>query len=264
MIVMRRILIVAAVLASGCDLDMGEEGEDPVGLGESALISMNGMPWDSLSLNWVGTRALLGSPLVQSANIAALADTPEGLQVLHYAVACALPAGRQIAFKDSGRQLHTFEGMLGVYPAWPQSVPRKKDIECVVGCLAAHLNAVGAVIQISARGQACGYTVEPAEKAGFKYEEGGFAGDDELHMYVCPGEGLVKECGATAGVTVKDRRCTSGDPLCGNLIVTPPCSQICRGRSAEGGYHGCAWGGVQLDGFTTAWLGSGSHGCSSD
>ncbi len=245
--------LLAASAAGGCDLAMEGEGAE---LGELPLISMNSLRWDNLADNLPATRGLLTAPLRQSPPIAALADTPAGLQVLRYAVTCALPAGERVKVENNAGDVFELEGRLGVNRHWPQAPPTTRDVECTAGCMAAHLNGLGKHISISVRGDDCGYTTERAERV-YNFEEGGFAADAELQLYTCTGRDLVQQCGRQAAPTLQFRACTKGHPDCGQIVECGECRDICKGWTAEGGYTDCECNGAQLE-MTTTFLEDGS------
>lgn len=256
----RRVGMVGAALsamlaasAAGCDLEIGGEGAD---LGELPLISMNSLAWENLSDNLPSVRAVVTAPLRQSPAIAALADTAEGLQVLAYAVTCALPAGEVVKLENNAGDVFALEGRLGVDRDWQQAPPTVRDIECTAGCMAAHLNGLGKQISISVRGRGCGYAIEPAERY-YNFEEGGFAADSELHIYTCTGRDLVQACGRQAAPTLQYRACTKGHPGCGQIIECGECSKICRGWSPQDGYTQCMCNRVPVN-MTTTFLEDGN------
>lgn len=257
----RGVGVVAAALSAmlaasvgGCDLEIGGEGAD---LGELELISMNSLEWENLADNLPSVRAMVTAPLRQSPAIAALADTPEGRQVLAYAVTCALPPGELVKVENNAGDVFELEGRLGVDRDWQQAPPTTRDIECTAGCMAAHLNGLGKQISISVRGRGCGYAIEPAERF-YNFEEGGFASDSELHIYTCTGRDLVAACGRQAAPTLQYRACTRGHPDCGQITECGECSKICRGWSSQGGYTDCSCNGVPIT-MTTTFLEDGNN-----
>jgi hypothetical protein len=247
------LLLCAAALVAAC-----VEDHLPPELDEEELVTPNGLLWADLSANWVDTRTLMGSRLTQHPATQRMADTPAGQSVLGYLAAGALPPFQRVTIRDSSGQPHDFFGGAALHPGWMSQAPSKKQTECLVGWLGAHLNAFGVQVNLSLRGDACGYPVGLPD-AAYGFEEAAFAGDNELHIDACVGEGLRAACGATAVPTLEDRVCASGDPRCGQQVtVWGDCNQICSGRSASGGYFGCkAPNGRLLEGMTTVRLAGG-------
>lgn len=254
---------LSAMLAAsvgGCDLEMGDEG---AGLGELPLISMNSLEWENLADNLPSVRSLVTAPFRQSPAIAALADTPEGLQVLEYAVTCALSAGELVKVENNAGVLFALEGKLGVDRDWRQARPTTRDIECTAGCMAAHLNGLGQHIAISVRGSDCGYQLEPGERV-YNFEEGAFAADSELQLRTCTGSSLNQVCGKQAAPTLQARQCTRGHPGCGQIIDCGRCSDICKKWTPGGGYTDCSCRGVPVT-MTTTFLEDGNaYPCEGD
>lgn len=245
------LLLCAAALVAAC------VGEDlPPELDEEELVTPNGLRWDELSANWLDTRTLMASRLSQQPATQRMADTEAGRNVLEYLVAGALAPLQTVTIRDSSGQPHDFVGGAALHPGWMSQAPTTEQVECLVGWAGAHLNALGVSVELSLRGDACGYPVGPPDRA-FGFEEAGFAGDNELHISACVGEGLRAACGASAVPTLKDRLCSSGDPRCGSVTIEGDCTQICSGRSASGGYFGCKARGRLLDGMTTVRLAGG-------
>jgi hypothetical protein len=242
------LLVVSA--ANACDLEMG--GEEPPELSELPLISMNSLKWENLADNLPSLRSVMTTMFQQSPAIAALADTPEGLQVLRYAVTCALPAGDRVKVEDNAGVVSELEGRLGVDPDWPSARPTAHDMECTGGCMAAHLNGLGKQIQISLRDQGCGYGLEPVERF-YNFEEGAFAMDLENQIYTCTGTGVQQLCGRADSESVKYRICTKTDPQqrCGQIVECGRCQDICKSWSRQDGYGDCECNGVRVEMQTT-------------
>jgi hypothetical protein len=245
------LLLCGAALLAACVDD-----PFPPELGEQPLVTPNGLLWADLSANWVDTRTLMASRLAQQPATQRMADTEAGRSVLEYLAAGALSPLQTVTIRDSSGQPHDFVGTGALHPGWMSQAPSKRQVECLVGWTGAHINAFGITVELSLRGDACGYPVEPPDR-GFGFEEMGVGGDNELHITACVGEGLRAACGASAVPTLKDRICTSGDPRCGAVTIEGDCNQICSGRTPSGGYFGCKARGKPLEGMTTVRLAGG-------
>jgi hypothetical protein len=248
MMKVKRIILLGAALLAACDEEL------VVGSDDAELISANNLDWNNLSANWVETRTLFGSRMAQSPASAQLASTTGGRNVLTYLVRCALQASARVTVRDNSNAPVTFWGNDNVYAGWPAAAPQRQDAECLAGCVAAHLNGLNMRVDISLRGESCGYPVTRQELGDSQVEEGAFGGDNELHFYACVGDGLKSACGNSAAPTLAARICTSGDPRCGNVTILGDCRNVCTGKSATGAYTGCKVGNSSLTGMTTVWL----------
>jgi hypothetical protein len=104
-----------------------------------------------------------------------LANDPYSREFMDYLVSCALPEGDQITW-----QSETWEGELGLCPAWKNSAPDLACQELVSSCLLARINAYGETVQISLRGLFINDAPLPlgaAEEGEFPWPEGGFYGN---------------------------------------------------------------------------------------
>lgn len=245
------LLLCAAALVAAC-----VEEDLPPELDEKELVTPNGLGWDELSANWVDTRTLMASRLAQQPATQRMADTEGGRSVLAYLAAGALSPLQTVTIRDSSGQPHEFVGGGALHPGWMSQAPTKTQIECLVGWTGAHLNALGVQVDLSLRGDACGYPVEPPDRA-FGFEEAAFSGNNEFEISACVGVGLRAACGASAVLTLKDRLCSSGDPRCGAVTIVGDCDQICSGKGGSGDYFGCKARGKPLEGMTTVLLAGG-------
>lgn len=241
-----KILLCTALFAACAGEPEGEPGE----LDELPLISANNLDADHLANNIVHVRSLFASRLGPSPMV----DTQEGRNVLTYLTRCALGPGQSVWLRGNVTPPVQFWGNDGVYPAWPFARPAKKDIECINGCIAAHLNGLNAEVDISMRGEACRYPVTADEFRFFQFEELAAAGDVEVELTLCVGAGLRGACGNSAAPTAAKRICATRPELCGNLRVLGDCGNVCAGQSASGAYFGCKDGNKPLDGMVTVWL----------
>jgi hypothetical protein len=241
-------ILLCTALFAGC-------AEEPLGeLDEIPLISANNLDADHLAANLPPVRVLLGSRLGPSPSTAQMVDTPEGRNVLTYLTRCALGPGQSIWLRGNTTPPVQFWGNDGVYPGWLFARPAKKDIECINGCMAAHLNGLNTSVDISIRGEACRYPVTADEHRDFQVEEMAAAGDVEVELTACVGAGLRAACGNSAAPTLAKRICATRPELCGDLRILGDCGSVCAGKSPAGAYFGCKDGNKPLDGMVTVWL----------
>lgn len=100
---------------------------------------------------------------------------PYSREFMEYLVSCALPEGEQIVWRS-----YTWNGELGLCPAWKQSAPDIACQELVSSCLLARVNAYGESVQLSLRGLFTDNAPLPlsaTEESQFGWPEGGFYGN---------------------------------------------------------------------------------------
>lgn len=78
---------------------------------------------------------------------------PDAQQFMSYLVGCALPAGTSVTWKNSAGMTGTWEGILGLCPAWKTGAPSEVCKNWVSSCLLARNNAYGRHVELSLRGE---------------------------------------------------------------------------------------------------------------
>lgn len=170
-------------------------------------------------------RDLSASPLAGSPAAAQLATTDDGLELLRYAVTCALPEGDTLSIAG-----HDLPGTLGLAPAWADAPLDASGRRWISACLLAHANATGVHVPIWLRADNDALGAEPG--GDFTYQEAAFYGDvfaSPPAMYACVGRGLIEN--APPGVSIIDdadeylhhRLCSLGDGACG-IVSTGLCA----------------------------------------
>ena len=71
-----------------------------------------------------------------------------GRATLSYLVKCALPAGKRITKKDQNGTTHTFNGAVGVAPAWETGACNDQCQRWISACMLAHINTAGTPLPI--------------------------------------------------------------------------------------------------------------------
>lgn len=162
-----------------------------------------------------------------------LAATREQRQLLKYLVSCALPAGVEV-YAHVNEAHYTFQGSLGLAPAWAQRALSETEQRWVSACILARTNHFGKSVRISMRARRQDYPALQAsqqEKADYTLFEGGFFGNifaEQPVGYVCSDDrGPAKQ----ADPVLVDRVCTAlsgertatGAPLtrCGFVHIGP-------------------------------------------
>ena len=172
---------LSAFVLMGCaELD-GDVGADGV-VDDAALTSDNGLPMvNGLALSNglpVVNGLCLSNGLATTtglANTNGLMTTTVGRKQVEYIVRCALPATASITKKDQNGKSYTFQGLLGLAPAWQTGACDTNCQENVSACLLAHVNTSGIHVPlwIVSSHQAVGWGQDPE----FPNQEGSFFGN---------------------------------------------------------------------------------------
>jgi hypothetical protein len=144
---------------------------------------------------------------------------------------------------ESGGVSYEYPGLLGLAPEWETQALTPSQAKWVSACLIAHINAVGASVNISAR--AFGkLTADAAEIQTFPVYEGTFFGDvfgSEQKFYSCQGDSASL---AMLQSPDRDKRlCTDDDDTC-QVTALGRCRDICGRHDAKYGWTECLAGGV--------------------
>ncbi|HKA90031.1 MAG TPA: hypothetical protein VKE22_20365 [Haliangiales bacterium] len=148
---MRHIWVSAVVLGACAGELRGPEDEvaevSAAGIAQNG-IAQNGIAQNSLLANPAASDILIGTPLGllnQNAYANAQLADPLARIALRYVVSCALKPGQRITVFDTRPSPvygpETYEGQLGICPAWLSGLPDKECQEQVSACLAARVNA---------------------------------------------------------------------------------------------------------------------------
>ena len=180
-----RLSTLVVVLASAC-----VDQPDHVDLGEleSEVVANNKLSANKLSANQLSANKLSANKL--SANSLAntqLVATESGREVLSYIVSCALPYGQRIVIGA-----YSFDGSIGLAPAWANRLPTVAERRWVTACLLARTNAFGITVELSLRGPHSALATSLGESVGYTLVEGAFYGDlfdpAGARLYACAAE----------------------------------------------------------------------------
>jgi hypothetical protein len=245
---------IVTVLALGMPACMIEDGrpEGIIAVSEHGLQSQNGLHLNNgLNLNnglqlgngtslrhglAAGHGLSLTSGLMSEAGLSSTTGfltSESGQRLVRYLVECALPFGHSIT-KDNpldGSTI-TFEGYVGLAPAWETGACDQECQEWVSACLMARTNALGetVAIELVASHPAIGPTRTQPDT--FVHEEAGFYGNLFLNppvAYTCRGAQVVQGShhGRLCGLTPWES--------CGFRNVANECASLnsCSGKSAD-------------------------------
>jgi hypothetical protein len=222
------VLLAAATLLGAC-----ADAEDPeIGALEAAQVSYNNLWWQDLATVAGDAKALMFSTFSQSATTKRMASTPEGRNTLNYLARCGLARGDRIVITDNAGNPTTFLGGLGLALTWKFNPLTTSQANWMAGCLAAHLNGLHRVVEISLRGNHPALALQQGEAISHPLQEGGFFGNRELNQYGCVGDHFAARCPRTPVLSFIDRICTVEPSLC-NIQVVGLCRDVCAGYDGD-------------------------------
>ena len=167
-----------------------------------------------------------------------IANTEQGRELLAYFSYCALPADETITAQDEAGETYEFTGRLGLVPEWRDRALTDTEKNWVSSCLIAHVNAVGAHVEISVRAQDK-LTASADEISEFSTYEGTFFGrlhTEEPTVYSCIGDA------ADVALAISDDRalriCTDESDDC-EVVSLGRCRDVCETRNADYGWTDC-------------------------
>jgi hypothetical protein len=211
-----------------------------LGSTESHVESQNRIALNRIALNRIALNRIALNGLTTLGGADTMLDTADNREVVGYLVQCALPEGSSITLSDANGT-YTFDGAVGLAPAWATTTPTASEKRWVSACLLARTNAYGVSVAISMRGPHAALTVDGAEASAYGIREGAFWGDvfsDPMDANACPGPD--KLAGSQAS-TLPLRACTvSADGVtttCGHDYAGA-CASACT--DASGNYNACA------------------------
>jgi len=228
---------------------MSTTGMTADGMSENGMAA-NAPYWNGLSANGL-TADALGTTEFQ--NWFASNEPGYSDMVMRYIVRCALPAGQSLSFTDASEVVHTWNGVLGLAPAWAKggAIPLVEQ-QLVSACLGAHTNKYGIHVNISIRGKKGDGSlipVEATEFATFNVPEACFFGNffDGTCVFAAPDQGFG------SGDVTSPRACAI-DPLgvsqCPPMAVLPSgCADYCTTAfsldpTQLGTYSACTYNNV--------------------
>jgi hypothetical protein len=250
--------VVAAGTSAGCDGQI--ETEEPTSQKASALVAENGLAWNGLAYNGLAYNGLSFNGLswnglaynglaynglsfngmsynglaynglsYNGLSYNGLAD-PTVHQFVSYLVECALPENDSVTYDIAGTS-YTFEGSLGLAPAWKTNAC---DLSCqrwVSACMLARLNKAGEHLEISLRGEHPALKAPKSEHKTYESREATyygnlFAAPDQIFVCLSPDKSeLPRVCGDDMA------ECP--------MNVVGSCAQACRGTTDHGAFRNC-------------------------
>lgn len=154
--------------------DVGESTDEATT--ENGLSTINGLSTRNGLSTINGLSIINGLSTINGlASGTGLMTTAGGRTQIRYIVRCALPATSSITKKDQYGTSYTFNGLLGMAPAWQNNACDTNCQEQVSACLLAHINTAGIHVPlwIVAQHPAVGWGQDPE----FPNQEGAFFGN---------------------------------------------------------------------------------------
>jgi len=243
---MRALLIIAFGSVTAACIDSAP----PESSTSQSVISENKLAANKLAANKLAANKLAANKLA----VGDLIETPDGREVLNYAISCALRDGDILEATASDGTVYDFPGEIGLVPSWAHHPLNEDGKGWISACLFARVNAHDVAVPVSLRGPSHALDVTPDERAGWPLEEGAFYGnfftpDSEPIVWVAC-RGRDQAAGETGGLV--DRDCAEPDPadpthtLCGFTYAgdcgdyAPPASPTaCKKFSHDGFYVDC-------------------------
>jgi hypothetical protein len=243
-------LSFVALTVGACVVDDDQPDESEA---QSDVLSSNKLVANKLVANGLAANKLAANKLSLSAlpSNTTLVDSSDGREVLSYIVACALTTAQNVQVRASDGTLYTFNGEVGLAPAWATRAPTVSERHWTTACVLSRTNYFGVSVSISMRGATAALNTTPAEVSGYTMDEGGFYGDlfdpNGPTEYACQShetwnasaqsaqnrqcavstDGVTTKCGFTyTGVCQTNNTCTKSTLPFANCHVTNPPTAI--------------------------------------
>ena len=277
----RGVLILGAALltleATAC-VSSSDELADGLDTQSYKELTCNGLTPDALAENLPALSAVADGPLINGAlsdgtllldseAFAAMSATATGMDVLDYAIECALSSD-DVVFTSAEGGHYGQRGRLGLAPQWKERALDTSAQRALSACILSHVNLFGVHVPFSARDYA-ELETSSDEIARYSRYEATFYGNlfaATPSMYVCSGD-PAPDMSVPYGshdLTFGDRllrRCSdvdnsgdssdsgTGETLCGFTLVGS-CSDVCDSQ-VEGSHQSC-WDTPAKDGVSFA------------
>ena len=195
-------------------------------------VQLNGLSLNGLSLNALSYNDLANTP-DSAKQLEALAHNDEGRELLRVLAACSLPEGEMLEVStDIGTS--SFSGSLGLAPEWQTAALSEQGQRWVSACVMAHVNAVGAHVPVSLRGDHPSLRPTIQEANNYRIEEGAFFGNlfgEKPYAASCVGNH------GAGSPYLKERLCATdvigSKSICG-FVSAGQCEEVCDVKDQDG------------------------------
>ncbi len=230
----QRWLLLLAV--AGCAIDTPDTSSVSSNVESGNRLASNRLASNRLASNRLASNSLSAAALSEGS----LIETADGREVFSYIVSCALDGGQSITVEDSAGTSYTFDGQLGLAPAWADRTPTVEERQWVTSCLLSRTNYFGVPVAISMRGAHPMLEASHGELEAFPVQEGTYYGDlfdpDQQSWFACGASTWTEELGEQA-----KRLCAISEDgsatLCG-FTYTGSCETACEGGAPGSACHG--------------------------
>lgn len=232
----RRVIVMIASMAFGCDVDADETDEFRKGGG---IWISNGL--EDPDASGVDPSAALSTRQGLDPDGSLLADAA-GLEIAGYLVECALPEGESLTkLREADGHTIVLPGALGLAPEWKDGPCDEDCQQWVSACMLARTNATGASVGLwlVAEHAAIGL----GHDGGHPLHEATFYGNlfqDPPARYLC--RGIQADEGSSLGEYLQSRTCDGLDPEACGFTQWGGCYDAGRCLLAEGFATECAAG----------------------
>jgi hypothetical protein len=231
--------ICAFALLAGC-VDDGTEGLSET---QDAVTSTNRLAANRLAANRLAANRLAANRLAaNSLETQGLMATDGGRELMTYIVGCAMPTGTSLTLQDPTGAQYTYDGWIGLAPAWATRAPTVAERRWVTACLLSRTNVNGVLVNISMRSDTnTALLTTAAERATYTQAEGAFYGDLFATVpvtYACSNRGWTSLVGTFRACALSSNGLVTD---CG-FIYTGACTSVCTDKTAP--FGGCKVSGV--------------------
>jgi hypothetical protein len=192
-------------------------------------VTINGVTINGVVMNGFPLQGLV-NPKGLSERLEMVARNKDGMELLRVFTACALPEGEALEVSN-GEEILRYQGSLGLAPEWRTSSLSEPSQRWMSACLLSHVNAMGAHVQISVRGDRPSLEPTDQEAKEYRIEEGAFYGNlfsEQPYAASCIGH---HEPGSPA---MSNRLCASevigSETVCG-IVSAGQCTEVCDVKS---------------------------------
>jgi hypothetical protein len=231
-------IVGVCLLALGCGgAPIGGESEDVVAVEEPIGLWLNGNHpnffWDVNTQT--ALRRLAAQPLLDTSGrltSTSLLDSPEGREVLHYVVGCAVALGTTVATSMPGV---SFEGAVGLAADWQKAPMADERLQrWETACLLQTLNGLNSHVPILMVGHNDALAVDPhVDVSSFTYPDATMFGNifpppvpRVPSVFACIDKVVAERCGNGTSSYANKRICDSS-PTCGLSLLLPSCKEWC-------------------------------------
>ena len=228
--------VLSCVLAlTACQ--MGHNENEVVG-SQGQAITLNGITLNGITLNGLDD----------------VLSTADGRNYLTYLFLCALDEDQTVVGSVNG-QVYEFTGSLGLAPEWVDRGMDDSERRWLSACLVAHINEVGATVEISTRAEGK-LTTNAQETEDFATYEGTFFGytfGQDIEVYSCSGD--LADVAMANSPDRAVRTCADDSAVCG-VNYLGACRDICDTRNADNGWTDCWANGERYSETISVYLNS--------